>query len=151
MSTTHDALLADQLADERARKASIEQRGMAVITTAGTLVTITLGFVALATRDARTVLAGAVVVLLVAALVALVVAAAVGLLVNLPARVPQVDTAYLVAGEGDEDVAIRVQLLTGLRALNRVRARLVFAALLVEVLALVAMAVAVTVALWPML
>ncbi|MBB4905586.1 hypothetical protein [Actinophytocola algeriensis] len=45
----------------------------------------------------------------------------------------------------------RTRGLTGLRALNRVRARLVFAALLVEVLALAAMAVAVTVSLWPML
>jgi ABC-type long-subunit fatty acid transport system fused permease/ATPase subunit len=144
-------LLTDQLADERARKASIEARGMAVITTAGTLVTITLGFVALAARDAKTVLAQAVVILLVASLVGLVAAAVMGLLVNLPARVPQVDAAYLLAGEDDQDVAIRVELLTGLRALNRVRARLLFAALSVEVVALVVMAVAVTVALSPML
>jgi hypothetical protein len=159
----YHALVADQLADERAKKSSLEQRGMAVISTSGTLVTITLGFVALATRAETYVLGAPVVVLLVLALVGLVLAAATGLVVNLPARLPVVDARELaeVARTGWNDdpgpEAVRAehevlaQLLTDLRQVNQRRARLLFAALLVEVTALAVMAVAVVVVLTPMI
>jgi hypothetical protein len=42
-------LVKEQLAEERARKSSIEQRGLAVITTSGTLVTILFGLTAITT------------------------------------------------------------------------------------------------------
>jgi hypothetical protein len=146
-------LLDDQLADERAKKNSLEQRGIAVISTAGTLVTITLGFVALATRAPTYVLAS-VVVLLVVALGGLIVAAA-GLLVNLPARLPIVDADELIAADTEDDGSetaraeheVLARLLPDLRKVNRRRARLLFAALLVEVSV---MAVAVVIALAPM-
>ncbi|GLY70698.1 hypothetical protein [Amycolatopsis taiwanensis] len=159
MSTVpYHALLTDQLADERAKKNSLEQRGIAVITTSGTLVTITLGFVALATRAQTYVLGATVVVLLVVALVGLVLAAAIGLIVNLPARLPVVDAGELTAENGDDDLEtvraeheVLAHLLTGLRQVNRSRARILFAALLVEVTALAVMAVAVVAAMAPIM
>ncbi|HET6707089.1 hypothetical protein [Amycolatopsis sp.] len=149
------ALLDDQLSDERAKKNSLEQRGIAVISTAGTLVTITLGFVALATRTPTYVLGAPVVVLLVVALGGLIVAAAAGLLVNLPARLPIVDAAELTAADEEDDDPetereVIAHLLTGLRKVNRRRARILFAALLLEVAALAVMAVAAVIALAPM-
>lgn len=159
MSTVpYHALLTDQLADERAKKNSLEQRGIAVISTSGALVTITLGFVALATRARTDVLGTAVVVLLVVALVGLVLAAAAGLVVNLPARLPVVDAGELAVASGEDEVEVaRVEhevlarLLAGLRRVNRRRARVLFAALLAEVGALAVMTVAVVVALAPMM
>jgi hypothetical protein len=43
-------LVREQLTEERARKASIEQRGVWVITSAGTMVTLLFGLTALATK-----------------------------------------------------------------------------------------------------
>jgi hypothetical protein len=159
MSTVpYHALLTDQLADERAKKNSLEQRGIAVISTSGTLVTITLGFVALATRAQTYVLGATVVVLLVVALAGLVLAAATGLVVNLPARLPVVDAGELAAASGDDDLEtvraeheVLAHVLTDLRQVNRRRAQILFAALLVEVTALAVMAVAVVAALAPMM
>lgn len=159
MSTTaYHAVLTDQLADERAKKNSLEQRGIAVISTSGTLVTITLGFVALATSAQTHVLDTTVVVLLVVALGGLVLAAAAGLIVNLPVRLPVVDAGELATANGDDDVEtnraeyeILARLLTDLRRVNRRRAKILFAALLVEVTALAVMAVAVVAVLAPMM
>lgn len=53
MATASDRyweLVKEQLTEERARKSSLEQRGVAVITSAGTLVTLLLGLSALATK-----------------------------------------------------------------------------------------------------
>ncbi|MEU4574664.1 hypothetical protein [Nonomuraea sp. NPDC023979] len=155
----YHALLIDQLADERAKKNSFEQRGIAVISTSGTLVTITLGFVALATRTQTYVLGATVVVLLVVALAGLILAAVTGLVVNLPARLPVVDVDDLrTADEGGDDLEtarteheILALVLTGLRQVNRRRARILFAALLVEVTALTVMAAAVVAVLAPMM
>lgn len=159
----HQALLLDQLADERARKGSLEQRGIAIITSSGTLVTIVLGFVALATRNPSYTLPPGAVRLLVIALVALVAAAAAGLLINVPARVPIVDAEQLAATaeQADWDHAdsdslraeyrIQGDLLIELRKLNRRRAHVLLASLLLEVLALAMMAVSVLLALHPLL
>ncbi|GAA1716614.1 hypothetical protein GCM10009745_76420 [Kribbella yunnanensis] len=156
-ASTYRALLADQLTDERAKKNSLEQRGIAVISTSGTLVTITLGFVALATRSQNYVLGTTVVVLLVAALIGLVLAAGTGLVVNLPTRVPVIDPNDLIStGEDDDPESARAErevlsaLVTELRRVNGHRARTLFAALLIEVAALTVMAVAVVVTLAPM-
>lgn len=43
-------LVREQLTEERARKASLEQRGITVITSSGTLVTLLFGLTALATK-----------------------------------------------------------------------------------------------------
>jgi hypothetical protein len=151
----HRSLLLDQLTDERTTKHSIEQRGMAVIASAGTLVTVTLGFTALATNDESAALRPAVVVLLTVALAMLVAASAAGLVINLPARLPMVDTDDLasLARREDWDVADReslrteyqilVRLLAELRAVNQRRARMLLAALVAEVGALFLMGIGV--------
>ncbi|WP_329251882.1 hypothetical protein OG417_07935 [Actinoallomurus sp. NBC_01490] len=148
----HQTLLLDQLGDERTKKGSLEQRGIAVITTSGTLVTITLGFVALATRSQSYTLQPAVMLVLVMALISLVAASAAGLLVNLPTRTPVVDANDLadVAIQADWNITdpessragyeIQAQLLIELRRANRKRARALFLALLLEVAALMLVA-----------
>ncbi|KUO04643.1 hypothetical protein [Streptomyces caeruleatus] len=158
----HRSLLLDQLTDERATKNSIEQRGMAVIANAGALVTITLGFAALASTDEATTLRPAVVVLLTVALAMLVAASAAGLVINLPARLPMVDADDLasLALREDWDVADRessrteyqilARLLAELRAVNHRRARTLLAALLSEVAALFLMAIGVVLVLGPL-
>lgn len=158
----HHSLLVDQLADERAKKASLEQRGVAVISTSGALVTITLGFVALATRDGSPRLQSTVVLLLLTALAGLVAASAAGLLVNLPARTPVVDAgdlADIATGAAWEtsdldssrtEYQLQARILIGLRDVNQTRARVLFLALLLEVLALVLMTTSVVLTLSPM-
>jgi hypothetical protein len=159
----HHSLLLEQLADERTKKGSLEQRGLAVISTAGTLVAIILGFVALATRNPSSSLPGTAALLLLIALLVLVIASAAGLLVNLPARTPIVDAEGLVAmadhadwNRPDPETArteyrLQGQMLIALRKVNRVRARVLISALLLEVLALTLMATSAVVALWPTL
>lgn len=157
------SLLLDQPTDERAKKGALEQRGIAIISTSGTLVAIVLGFVALATRSQSYTLPPTAVLLLVLALAGLVAASAGGLLINMPARTPIIDAGELaeVAEQADwnrvnpdslrAEYRIQAKLLIELRKVNRVRARLLIFALLVEVLALGLMAASVTLVLRPLL
>jgi hypothetical protein len=87
----HHSLFLDQLTEERAKKGSLEQRGIVIISTSGTLVAIV--FVTLATRNPAVVPPATVVSLLVVALGGLVAATAAGLLVNAPARMPVIEIA----------------------------------------------------------
>ncbi|MFC3453060.1 hypothetical protein [Amycolatopsis speibonae] len=156
-------LLLDQLADERSKKGSIEQRGIAVITTSGTLVAVTLGFVALATRAPGFTLPHTAVILLVSALTVLVAAAVLGLLINVPARVPLIDAADLIVVAESSDWSIvdgesareeyrqQARLLAGLRKVNRIRARALFGGLVLEVTAVLAQAASVVIVLLPLL
>jgi len=76
-------LIKDQLLEERSRKASIEQRGLAVITTSGGITSLLLGLALLVTADGSPLSIGAL--LSLAAAVVLFVAAAVeGLWANWP-------------------------------------------------------------------
>src|SRR5438093_1388669 len=52
--TEYNAFVTAQLAEERSTKTSLESRGITVITTSGTLVTLLFGLVALATKTAQT-------------------------------------------------------------------------------------------------
>lgn len=154
-------LVLDQLADERAKKASLDQRGIAVISTAGTLVTITLGFVALAGQNDIDALPPTAMLLLVIALGLLVGASAGGLLINLPARSPIVDAHALaeIATQHNPHVAqpdstadeyhTLARLLIELRKVTKLRARALFLALFLEVLALILLAGAAAITLWP--
>jgi hypothetical protein len=46
----YTALIIEQLAEERSRKTSLEQRGISVITSSGALVTLLFGLAALTTK-----------------------------------------------------------------------------------------------------
>lgn len=52
-TSVYSDFLAGELAAQDARKASFEQRGIAVVTTAGTLVTLLFGLAALSTSVAK--------------------------------------------------------------------------------------------------
>jgi hypothetical protein len=157
----HQALLADQLADERAKKTSLEQRGIAVISTSGVLVAVAFGFQALAWQERPAALEPAAIGLLLVAFGCLVSASVAGLTINLPVRLPVVDAAELVqqsmradwyvssTDSAQGDYQHGALLLAGLRKVNRVRARTLFAALLLETLALIMMACSLAVTLWP--
>jgi hypothetical protein len=157
----YSSLLLDQLSDERAKKASLEQRGIYVITTSGALVTLTLGFAALATRAQTYRLPYAAVVILIAALAGFVSASAMGLLVNAPWKTE-------VVGQGLEEITeaewgtkgdwaareiygTRNLLLDGARRTNALRGRLLLLALILEVTSLGLMASSVGVILYSLL
>ena len=108
----------------------------------------------LAARAQIDMLGATIVALLVVALAGLVLAAAAGLLVNLPARVPVVNAGELTAANGDDNpdsAHAEHEILADLRQVDRRRAGILFAALLVEVAALAVMAVAVVVVLAPLM
>ena len=76
----------EQLTAEETRKSSLEQRGLAVITSSGILATLAFGSLALAKRGDRIPLSTVSVLLLVAGAVALLVAAGLALATNAPLR-----------------------------------------------------------------
>jgi hypothetical protein len=78
-------LIKDQLTQERARKASIEARGIGIITTSGALVTLLFAVPALATTSAATyTLPSGARVLLVISVFLFLIAALAGLMANMP-------------------------------------------------------------------
>jgi nitrate reductase NapE component len=75
----------EQLDAQEARKVSLEQRGLAVITTSGALVTLLFGLTALSVRRATTlVIPDTAAVLLIVALVCFVLAALCAIVTNVP-------------------------------------------------------------------
>src|SRR5215207_5830795 len=75
----------EQTAAQEARKTSLEQRGLAVITTSGALVTLLFGLTALSVRpDSRFVIPDVAAALLVVALAFFVLAALLAIVTNLP-------------------------------------------------------------------
>jgi hypothetical protein len=81
----------EQLAAEDRRKASFEQRGLAVVTTSGALVTLLFGLAALSTKSQSFVLEDAAKPPLVGALVLFVLAAIGALVTNFPVKYSWVD------------------------------------------------------------
>jgi hypothetical protein len=156
--SVYAGLIAQQLVDEQARKASLEQRGLAVITTSGVLVSLLFGLGAVVLKRAETLgLPLAARLLLVAALAAFVAAAGLGLATNLPRTYTVVALADLrrMVTPGLWDRAERpaarrvaenrVELLAVARQLNGTKAQLLQWAVGAETtgVALVAAAVAV--------
>lgn len=82
---TYAALIDRELDAQEARKASLEQRGLAVITTAGVLTSLLFGLAAFSTKSAHAlVLPGNAHQLLIAALVLFFASAVAALVVNAP-------------------------------------------------------------------
>jgi hypothetical protein len=82
---TYAALIDRELDAQEARKASLEQRGLAVITTAGALTSLLFGLAAFSTKSAHVlVLPGSAHQLLLAALVLFFMSAVGALVVNAP-------------------------------------------------------------------
>ena len=140
---------------QEARKTSTEQRGVAVITTAGTLVTLLFAVIGLATRRTQTYsLPGMTKNWLIAAVVLLVLAAVCGLATNAPLRYKNVkanDLRRAVDNMWNEDAwsaagritRSRIDILERAARMNSVKVWLLFVAVLLEASALVPLAVVV--------
>lgn len=150
-------LITEQLTQERARKGSLEQRSLAVITTSGGLVALVFALPALATKAQPTYVlppnAGG---LIVVALVLFIVAAILALAANLPRgyhEVDETDLAHMVTEEWWDDSdkagaerqasAARVAIITSAREISDQKAFILSIAVGAEVLAVISLAAAV--------
>jgi phage-related minor tail protein len=161
MATASDRywdLVREQLAEERARKNSIEQRGIAVITSSGTLVTLLFGLTALATKAQNYQLPPIAAFALAVAAVLFVLAALVGIAVNWAYYYIEVEPDGLRGlldenWAGDEAEAAKVvatawtDIIENARINNARKGKLLRAAMLLEASALSALIGAVAVVL----
>lgn len=148
------AFVAELLASQEARKSSIEQRGVAVITTSGALVTALFALVALLTKSNGYTLPKSAHGWLGIALVLFAAAGVLALLTNLPLNYASV-SADDVLGRAKshwgwpstkalrELTSTRADLLRRASRLNSCKAWLLLAAMLAEVTAVICVAYAV--------
>lgn len=141
---TYADFVQEQLAAEETRKTSLEQRGLAVITSSGALATLGFGSLALAKRDDRIAVSGVTTFLLIIGALALLIAAALALATNAPLRHQAIDSAALKeslrehAADDEGRAMIRVTstrlgLLGTTREGNDLKAILCLAAIVAEV------------------
>jgi len=147
-------LLKEELAAQEARKASFEQRGLAVVTTSGALAALLFGLASLAMTGKIQSLPSDAKVWLAVALVAFVCAAVLGLLTNFPfvydaPKVEAIKGRLKEVPIKDQDAAVRDIALTRVRTLkdaknkNKRKGRLLFGAMTLEVVAVALLAVAI--------
>jgi hypothetical protein len=84
------ALLDDKVNSERSKKASLEARGLAIITASGTLVTLLLGLAAVLTKAQGFAPSTTARFLLTGAIAAFLVAATLGIYCNIPLRYQEI-------------------------------------------------------------
>jgi hypothetical protein len=151
----YGALVIEQLAQERSRQASLEARGVAVVTTSGVLVSLLLGLVAATTSAKSFMLPRAAHGPLVVALGSFVFAAVLGITTNIPlpyleptaAALRKLHTLYY--WEGAPEIASlrvsesRVGVLARARCLNNWKACAVVVAVIAQVIALGSLSIAV--------
>lgn len=153
----HRQLIDAQLAEERASKLSLEQRGFTVVTASGGLATLLFGLAAFAKTSPHLSLPAAGIGCLVAAVVLFVFAAAAGLITNAPLGTYEeagikplqkrvepkdwFDTGVLEAYR--KDAQINVDILEAARKANKKKAWLLTLAVALDVLAIACVAVAV--------
>jgi hypothetical protein len=152
-TAVYDEYLKEELARQEARKASFEQRGLAVVTTAGTLVTLLFGLSAIATASSRTEPFGqAEKVLLAVAITLFVVSAALALWSNFPMKYRSADAPdmkeRLRADDSPDGAAFAVadlhaEILETAQGKNTLKGRLVTCALAIEVAAVAFVSVAI--------
>jgi hypothetical protein len=133
------------LSTEEARRTSLEQRGLAVITSSGVLATLGFGALVLAKREAAIPMPGASPYLLIGSAVALLAAVALALLTNAPIRqraINPISFAKSVRDHAADDemsamirvTATRIRLLDTARGANNLKAILCIVAMAAEVL-----------------
>jgi hypothetical protein len=150
------AYIAEQIAREEDRKKSIEARGVTVITTSGTLATLLLGLAALTTRSSATfTLPASAEDPLEWSLIAFATAALASIFTQLPLQYKEASTAGLRGlveeyWNDSEEEALdavarnRLNVLKRAKQLNGLKAWALFAAVLAEAAAVIALAVAMT-------
>jgi hypothetical protein len=154
-STIYLGFMSDLLASEESRKASLEARGIAVITTSGALVSLLLGLIT-AIKGSKTfiVSASAYAPFLVGG-VLFGIAATLGILANVPflyksVRPTSLEFAtYNLWDDSPEDAELmvastRIGLYASARKTNTLKAIFVIAGLTAEVAALIPVAIAVS-------
>jgi hypothetical protein len=158
-SAIYAEYFAQQLVREDQRKASLEARGVLVVTTSGVLSTVLLGLATLTKKkDAAFALPDSARWWVVAALVLLTFAVAGAIVTNFPFKSDEADVDGLrnlvkeswddSPSEAEKTVAInRLSVLSSAKGVNSLRAWFLFGAMLCELLALVAIAVAVAISL----
>lgn len=151
--------IARQLEREDQQKSSLEARGVVVVTTSGIFATILLGLATLTKKpDAAFALPDSARPAIIAALVCLTVAVVGALVVNFPRRSAEANVDGLrrliksswedALDEAEKTVALnRLSVLGSARDANGQRAWFLFSAMCFELLALVAIAVAVGISL----
>lgn len=155
--TVYGALLSAELRAQDARKASFEQRGVAVVTTSGALVTLLLGLEGFASKSAGFVLPAASHGWLIAGLVGFVLAAIAALLVNMPLSYKAVtaddiesrlkEDPIRTARRAERDVALtQVKALRDAKTKNGCKGRLLFVAVTLQVISVALLGVAVCIA-----
>jgi hypothetical protein len=153
-SSVYTAYVKEQIESQDARKSSIEQRGLAVISTSGTLVSLLFGLVAVLTGAEDYKLPGGAEPWIYAALVAFVLAAVTGILCNLPLFYRGVKAGKLgealkaqwqdEAGKAEREVTVtNIDVLTQATRLNSIKGIILIVAISLEVLAVAFLAVAV--------
>lgn len=152
---SYGVFIKDELDVQDKRKASFEQRGLAVITTSGTLVTLLFALAALSTKEAATfTLPGAAVTWLSVALVLFFVSALAALLSNAPFVYQAVPASSIKerlrerpvrdAAAAAKDIAFsRLDALESAKRLNGIKGLALTAAMSFEALAVGCVAVAV--------
>lgn len=162
-STVYGEYIKDELARQDMRQSSFEQRGIAVVTTAGTLVTLLFGLAALSTSSARgNPLHREESVWLAVALVLFFAAAVLAIATNFPIDYegpgtpdpkkpddPSIATRLNATPEDSPDNAafavadVRLTILTSAQKKNGRKGKFLFAALAAEVAAVACVAVAI--------
>ena len=151
----YGALISEQLTQERARKASIEQRGITIVTSSGALVTLLFALPALATKAQATyVLPEPARWLLVACVALFILASLAGLATNFPMAyrevtgkafdklvTPEAWTKDKTAADR-RAAAARVAMIKSGRTINRAKAWFLIVGLFFEVLAVIVLALA---------
>jgi lysylphosphatidylglycerol synthetase-like protein (DUF2156 family) len=157
--SVYSKVLLDEVSKESTRQQAIEQKGLAVITTSGVLVTLMFGLGALATNAKGFTLPVAAVPALIAAVLLFLAASVLAILTNWPGGYQALDQRSLlgmtgpVSWSGPADVASRrvaqahAQIVLAARVTNTLKAVLLAAAISCEVMAVVVLAVAILIAL----
>jgi hypothetical protein len=153
-SSTYLDFISSLLASEESRKASLEARGIAVITTSGVLVSLLLGLVSAITGSKTFVLPASTYAPLLTGGVLFVIAAILGILANVPflyksarpASLTLVCTDLWTDTPEDAELMVastQIRLYASARGTNSLKAVFLLAALTAEVAALIPIVIAV--------
>jgi hypothetical protein len=152
-SSVYLTFIKEQVAAQDARKASLEQRGIAVITTSGTLASLLLAFAALVTASKDFALSACAHDFVVAATIAFALAAVAAVLTNIPVLYAGVNVEQMRALLRDKwadeqataeqrTAATLVNVIASAKERNRVKGWVLFAAMAIETVAVVLLTIA---------
>jgi hypothetical protein len=152
----YSGIVKDQLSEERLRKTSLEQRALSVVATSGALSTLLFGLAAFAVQSSKISLSACQRDSIVAAVAAFLLAALLALFVQIPLPYKEADLKKLddwtkrepwrsqdVIEAARQEAVLGYYTTKRARCLNGYKARILFAAIVFNVLAVAAVAVAV--------